>query len=128
MKKLLLLSVLFVFAGIAIANAQDNTKKKPHPIPSFKTEMIGQDSWMDYNPGGNKKEKRDVNIRVTTSSYRPNLGDAKVYVVKSTGYFLGPFWVAYGEVLTVPVDWGQWGVSVNCGSPILVDVWFSTGW
>ena len=133
MKKIIFLSLVFLLAGFSTLTAQNLPhNRKPHPIPSYRTLMVGNDAWQDYNTHGNNKEKRDINVRVSIGSYRPGMGDAKVWVVKDWGNFvLGPYYVHFDEVLSVPVDWGSWGAVVQCSQTVSVDVWFSTsggGW
>ena len=130
MKKVILISTFFLFAGMNLLLAQNNTSKySPLPIPSFNVLVTGETAFSEATGsgmGGNTKEKRDVIVRVSSTSHGMMKGDATVWVVKDMGAFvLGPYTVQYDETLTVPVDFGNWGVVIKAQTAVLADVWFS---
>jgi hypothetical protein len=124
MKKIILVSLIFLFAGVNFTFAQEKIiPSKTYSIPSFNVLVDGTASFMEDGTGGNTKEKRDINVKVHTTSHKMS-GDARVWFVKGNYEFiLGPYTVAYNEVLTVPVDGDNWGVLVKSVEPAYFDVW-----
>ena len=126
MKKVILISVIFLFAGLNNLIAQ---KGNPNinPIPSFNVLVESKSAFADATgSGSNTKGKRDVVIKVSSTSHGMASGDATVWVVKDYGaVVLGPFTIGYDQELDVPVDSGNWGVVIKSESAVLANVWFS---
>lgn len=130
MKKLSLLFTVLFFAGITQLFAAK-------PIPSFNVKVSDKANFQEMKtnlPGiPGMKEKRLMNIETTTSV--PNTGKsfftAIVYVYKLNGSkVFGPFYVEPGELLTVPIDNGKWGVAMEMVHPsqhIEASVWTNKG-
>jgi len=125
MKKLLLITLVLLIAGsLQLFPA--------NPIPSYDLKMTFRANFQENNFGQTGKEKRQMNIETSTSSHTPTNkpihgDDAIVYLYKVHGNkVLGPYEVAYGEVLTVPIDNSEWGVVIELtdpGTTALASVW-----
>ena len=119
MKKIILLSVLLYFTSLAAAHAQ-----VINPIPSYNYQMTASQALFGEIRVSNGKEKRDMDVEISTASHGSTPIFAKVWVVKKNGNIVkGPFIIYPGEPLSVPIDNGKWGVVVNCDWAVLVDVW-----
>ena len=124
MKKLILISVICLFAGLN--NVFSQKTGNINPIPSFNVLVEGKSAFDGANSGSNTKKKRDVIVRVSSTSHNMTTGDATVWVVKDFGaVVLGPFTVGFEEQLDIPVDEGNWGVVIKSETSVLADVWFS---
>ena len=70
------------------------------------------------------REKRDMEIVVSSSSTSWLPVTAKVWVVKDNGVIIvGPFTVVPEQQLTVPIDAGKWGVLIQSDWNITASVW-----
>jgi hypothetical protein len=127
MKKILLILAIALITGGTSSFAQTLKTKKLHPIPSYKFLMKGQEGFKDFgHGGGNIRERRQLNIKTTATTHGILLGDVKVWVVKdSSNVVLGPYYILFGQTLSVPVDWETWGAVVKSNVDIKVDIWFT---
>jgi hypothetical protein len=129
MKKVILILVIFLLAGAnaSISKAQGFHLGKPNPIPSFNFITTGQTYFEEIILGGNTREKRNLNVSVSTTSHIPTDEEiATVYLIKNRGaQILGPYYLKDGETLTVSVSGKKWGVVVSSDEEIIVDVWFT---
>ncbi|MEI6898608.1 MAG: hypothetical protein WCL00_01920 [Bacteroidota bacterium] len=124
MKKVILISVICLFAGLN--NLFSQRTANFNPIPSFNVLVEGKSAFDGANSGSNTKKKRDVVVRVSSTSHNMTTGDATVWVVKDYGaVVLGPYTIGYEQQLEIPVDEGNWGVVIKSDSSVLADVWFS---
>ena len=126
MKKLLFLTLLFFVAQYTVVRAEQ-------PIPSRHARIYHAGNFREHNnPWSHnpfllksKKEKRDMEIQVASSSSTPK-SMAIVYVYSSDlNDIVGPFNVSTGDFLTVPIDDRDWGVIIESDDHIYVDVWTS---
>ena len=132
MKKLLLIPFVFLFIGTTQSFCIN-------PIPSYNVKVTARANFLEtgiYLSGNQtNKEKRLMNIETSTASAPPSkslsLTRSIVYVYKHDGnQILGPFYIEYGQLLSVPIDNSLWGVIIgeeNPGNEMLVDVWDSKG-
>ena len=120
MKKIILLSVIIYFTLISGSFAQII-----NPIPSYNYQMTSSQALFgEIRSAGNGKEKRDMDVEISTASHWPGQIFAKVWVVKKNGNVVkGPFIIYPGQLLQVPIDNGKWGVIVNCDWEVAVDVY-----
>jgi hypothetical protein len=125
MKKILLLALIILFSGMSSLYAQ----RRHHsikPIPSFNCPVNNnveafKEKLTHGTPG---REKRDMDVVISSSSSSPMLVFAQVWVVKDGGsVVLGPFTTFPDETLSVPIDDGLWGVVINCDWTITASVW-----
>src|SRR5512135_3402272 len=122
MKKFILISIVLFFIGINGLMAQ---LINVNPIPSYNYQMTTASSgFMEMGPDIQTKEKRDMQVEVTTSSKGETRAFATVWVVKRDGsHILGPYTVYPDELLSVEISGGKWGVIINCDWDITVSVW-----
>jgi hypothetical protein len=123
MKKIILISIILFFAGLNGLMAQF---ANVNPIPTYNYQMTtGSAGFQEQGPYNQTREKRDMNIEVTTSSDAMMTEIfATVFIVKKNGtQILGPYTVYCDEILSVELPGGQWGVAVNCSWNVLVSVW-----
>ena len=123
MKKLMLLTAIIFFMGFNGLVAQD---MKINPIPSFNYPLNGEKAlFQERKSNGNStKEKRDMDIVVSSASQSLQPVFATVWVVKNLGsVVLGPFTVNDNEKLSIGIDNGTWGVMINSEYDVNVSVW-----
>jgi hypothetical protein len=126
MKKVVLLLVLILFAGVNFSYAKEKSRIKPLPIPSFNVLIDERSAFLEEGSGGNFREKRDLHVVVSTTSHGMSSGDARVWVVKGDyEVVLGPFYVAFEEELSVPIDGDQWGAVIQAQEDVYVDIWIN---
>jgi hypothetical protein len=123
MKKVILLTAIMLFSGLNGLLAQH---PQINPIPCFGYQLTAlntgfQESKMHGTP---TREKRDMEVVISTSSTNPIPEFARVWVVKDNGaVVLGPFTIFVDEPLTVPIDNGQWGVIIRSDFDLITSVW-----
>ncbi|MEI7663313.1 MAG: hypothetical protein WCK34_13985 [Bacteroidota bacterium] len=120
MKKIILLFAIFYFTSFGALRAQII-----NPIPSYNYQTTTvQSLFGEIRVSNNGKEKRDMDVEISTASHGSTPIFAKVWVVKKNGNIVkGPFIIHVGEPLSVPIDNGKWGVIVNCDWNVFIDVW-----
>ena len=119
MKKIILLSVVIYFTCLCGLHAQ-----VINPIPSFAFPITTHQTVFGELKASNGKEKRDMDVEISTASHGSTPISATVWVVKKNGNTVrGPFTIYPGDLLSVPIDNGKWGVIVNCDWSVLVNVW-----
>jgi len=123
MKKIILIVALFLFTGMSGLLAQHF---QINPIPSYNYQLTAlstgfQELLSHSTPA---REKRDMDVVISSSSTSPIPIFATVWVVKENGVIiLGPYTIFLDELLSVPIDNGQWGVVVRCDWDVNVSVW-----
>jgi hypothetical protein len=123
MRKLLFFSIIMLFSLPTVLMAQF---VKVNPIPYFNYPMTQQYAGFQENgAGGETREKRDMDVEVTTSSDATRTDIfATVWIVKKNGSdVLGPYTVNCNEILSVELPRGKWGVVVHCTWEVEVSVW-----
>lgn len=126
MKKLILFVVLVLIAGTFGGYAQKRGAAGVYPIPSFNIPLtIGNSLFEEQNTHAlPTREKRDMDVVISTSSASFVQEWATVYVVKKNeNVILGPFTVYPDELLSVPIDNGHWSVLINSQFVINASVW-----
>jgi hypothetical protein len=125
MKKTILLSVILFFAGLSMSMGQ---LAKLNPIPSYNYTMTQQYASFLEQGSGETREKRDMNVVLTTTSDATEDIFATVYIVNKNGArIMGPFTVLCNVPLTVSIPKGKCGVSVTCNYDVTLSVWISDG-
>ncbi|MFZ4520652.1 MAG: hypothetical protein ACOYNC_03045 [Bacteroidales bacterium] len=123
MKKFILVAALILFAGIISVNAQHYNI---NPIPSYNVQLTDpntafQEIVTHTTPS---KEKREMDVIISSSSTWPVLVWAKVWVVKENGTTIkGPYYIFLDRKLSVPIDYGQWGVVIQSSWSVSASVW-----
>lgn len=123
MKKVILIAAIILFTGFNGLVAQNYTI---NPIPSFNvplstTNTAFQEVKTKGIPG---REKRDMEVEISTSSTSTASIFATVWVVKkNSAQILGPYTIYPEEPLTVPIDAGEWGTVINCQWNVTASVW-----
>ncbi len=125
MKKFFFVSIFFLFTGIASVVAQSFPV---NPIPSYNVSLTTLNTgFQEIRPRINplpSREKRDMEVTISSSSTSSMTIFAKVWLVKDNGAStLGPYFVAEGDQLTVPIDNGRWGVVIRCEWNVSASVW-----
>jgi hypothetical protein len=127
MKKLILLAAFTFLTGINVLVAQ---KGHTQPIPSFDyklnretTEFV--ESHKSLLPPGNSKEKREMEIVITSSSTSPVDAFAKVWLIKNKGSVIkGPYTIYVDHQFSKTIDKGEWSVVMVCDfDNIQTSVW-----
>jgi hypothetical protein len=122
MKKTILFLIMLLFSGLNVLMAQF---VKVNPIPTYNYPLTQQYAGFQENgTGEDPREKRDMDVEVTTSS--DNITDifATVWIVKKNGTeVLGPYTVFCNDILSVELPKGKWGVIINCNWAVNVSVW-----
>ena len=124
MKKIILLSVVLIFTGLNGLMAQFS---KLNPIPCYNYQMTGAYAGFQ-EPGQNNqtREKRDMNVEVTTSSDAMTEIFATVWIVEQNGSrVLGPYTIDCNEILSVELPSGTWRAVINCSWAVNVSVWIN---
>ncbi len=98
-----------------------------YPIPSYNIAVDGYADFMNQLSGSqeqNNKERRQLNVHLKSGA-EPSLPcQATVWVYSlDLTTVLGPFSLACGETLSVPIDERQWGAFVETEDKVIVDVW-----
>jgi len=128
MKKLLLITLALLFTGtMQLFSA--------NPIPSYDVKVTNKANFQEKNnnlfgsqPG---KERRQMNIETSTASSTGNEAGkgTTVYVYQlDGGKVLGPFFVAYGDQLTVEINDFEWGAVIELdktGTKAIASVWIT---
>ena len=123
MKKAILIASFIIFTGITGLFAQH---VQINPIPCVNYQLTAENTAFQeiithVNPS---REKRDMDVTISSSSTHPSLVFAKVWVVKENGSVVkGPYYIHLNQVLSVPIDHSQWGVIINCGWSVNASVW-----
>lgn len=123
MKKVILIAAIILVTGLNSLVAQ---RLQLNPIPSFNVPLTSLNTGFQEKKthGLPLREKREMDITITTSSTSPILIFATVYVVKDYGsVVLGPFTIHLDEPLSVPIDGGQWGVVIHSDWDLTASVW-----
>jgi hypothetical protein len=126
MKKIILLTAAIFFTSIGSLLAQNYPI---NPIPSYNFQLSEKQAVFGEIKQPNKivtpgREKRDMDVIISTTNHCPIPVYAKVWVVKKQGnVVLGPFTVFNNQHLSVGIDNGKWGVIVKCNWEVYVDVW-----
>jgi len=122
MKKIILFSVILFFTGLNVLMAQ---LAKVNPIPSYNYPLTEQyAAFQESGSGSETREKRDMDVEVTTMSDAITGIFATVLIVEKNGSgVLGPFTVLCNKILSVELPKGQWGVVINCSWDVNVSVW-----
>lgn len=123
MKKVLLIVTLLLVTGLSDLLAQNN---QINPIPSYNFPISSLFTAFQEKPthSAPQREKRDMDIVISSSSSNPGQVSAKVWVVKENALLaLGPFTVYPDQVLSVPIDNGQWGVIIKTDDNVTASVW-----
>ena len=123
MKKIILVTALIIFAGLNSLVAQ---QLPINPIPSYNFPLVSQNTAFQERlvAGTHGREKREMNIVITSSSTHQYPVYAKVWVVKENGSkILGPFTVLPDHGIQVPIDHGKWGVIIRTNWNLAASVW-----
>jgi hypothetical protein len=124
MKTAILLTAFVFVTGISGLFAQHF---EINPIPSYNYELTSQNTGFQEKKihSSPSREKRDMEVVISSSSTSPMPVYAKVWVVKDNGSVtLGPYVVLVDEQLSVPIDNdGIWGVVIRCDWNGLASVW-----
>ncbi len=125
MKKLVLFAGFFLLLGITSLLAQNLPIR---PIPSYNyplsSYMTGFAEIKPRIPPPPSREKRDMEVTVSSSSTSGTAVFAKVWAVKDGGVLtFGPFIVYEGEQLSIPIDNARWGAVVQCDWNVSISIW-----
>ena len=123
MKKLMLLVAIIFFTGLNGLIAQH---VQINPIPSFNFPLNSGNTLFKENISTPSctKEKRDMDVVVSSASHGSMAVFATVWIVKGFGsVVLGPFKVDDNEKLTVGIDNESWGVIINTDFDVIASVW-----
>jgi len=124
MKTAILFTAFIFISGMSGLFAQHNMPI--NPIPSFNCLLTTQTTgFKEFVSKGNPaREKRDMDVVISSSSTSPVTVFAKVWVCKENGIqVLGPYTLYLDELLSVPIDNGQWGVIIKCDWSVMASVW-----
>ena len=125
MKNFTLIAAFVLFAGLNGLFAQNFPI---YPIPSYNCQLTtlktGFQQKTHVLPG---REKRDMDVVISSSSTNPFWVYAKVWVVQGTGSEVkGPYIIFLNQLLSVPIDnTGQWGVIIDCNWDVAASVWIN---
>jgi hypothetical protein len=125
MKKFLLIAAIIFVSGMSGLYAQRH-RNYINPIPSYNYPVTNEVAAFQekLNHGNPLREKRDMDVVISSSSSSPMLIFAQVWVVKDAGsVILGPFIIYPDDQLSVPIDNGQWGVVIKSEWDITASVW-----
>ena len=123
MKEITLIAVFILFAGLNSLLAQ---LPQINPIPSFNYQLTAlstgfQEANIHGTPG---REKREMEVVISSSSTWPGQVFAKVWVVKDNGSIVkGPYTIHLDDPLEVSISDGQWGVIIRCDWDVSASVW-----
>ena len=124
MKKVLLIAAFIIFTGLNGLVAQTYPI---NPIPSYNVALTnpttGFKEMTHVVPG---REKREMDVVISSSSTSPIPVYAKVWVAKVDGSkMFGPYYIFLDHTLSVPIDHGQWGVIIKCDWAVDASVWIN---
>lgn len=122
MKKAILIAAFFFFAGLNCLVAQTYPI---NPIPSFNYQLTEPTTvFAEVMHGQPSREKREMDVVISSSSTHPGFVYGLVWVVKKNSILvLGPYFVTLDHKLEVPIDNGQWGVVIKCSFDVDASVW-----
>jgi hypothetical protein len=121
MKKIAVFSIILFFAGLNVSLAQ---LAKVNPIPFYNYPLTEQVAAFQEKGNGETREKRDMDVVVTSSSDETTDIFATITLVKKNGsQTLGPFTVYCDDPFSIELPKGKWGVIVNCSWDVYVSVW-----
>ena len=126
MKKMILFVAFVLIAGTYGGYAQKRAAAGVYPIPSFNVPLaIGNSLFEEPNAHAlPTREKRDMDVVISTSSTSFVQEWATVYVVKKNeNIILGPYTVYPDQLLSVPIDNGHWSVLISSQFVINASVW-----
>jgi hypothetical protein len=131
MKKVILVATLILFSGLNCLLAQrvnmHPVSSRVLPIPSYNVKVKGKTtSFKELNNQDPilTREKRDMDVEISTSSTAPITVFATVWVVKANSLIInGPYIVYSDQTLSVPIDNEQWGVVINSDWEVFASVW-----
>jgi hypothetical protein len=114
MKKFILVTAVLLLTGFTSLYAQNFPIQ---PIPSYGcplvTERTGFQEIMTHATPG--REKREMDVVISSSSTHPQMVSAKVWVIKDNGTIVkGPYRIYLDQLLSVPIDNGKWNVVIKC--------------
>ncbi|MCX6305714.1 MAG: hypothetical protein NT040_12195 [Bacteroidetes bacterium] len=122
MKKITLIAAFILIAGLTGLFAQHINI---NPIPSFNYQLTAlntgfQERLSHGTPG---REKRDMDVVISSSSTSPIPVFAKVWLAKDGIVVKGPYTIFLDQLLSVPISDGQWGVIIKCDWDVAASVW-----
>lgn len=121
MKKGLLIAAFIFVTGVSGLFAQQFVV---NPIPSYNFEITGQTTAFREKNATNTREKREMDVVISSSSTASFPIYATVWISKnSNSVILGPFTIHPDEQLSVPIDGSKWTVLINCNWSITASVW-----
>ncbi|MEI7723795.1 MAG: hypothetical protein WCK09_01755 [Bacteroidota bacterium] len=124
MRKFIFVTAFIMLAGLNGLFAQ---QYQTYPIPSFNCQLSSTNSAFkeQLSHANPTREKREMDVVISSSSTHPQLVSAKVWVVKEGGSIIkGPYRIYLDQPLSVPIDHGKWGVVLNCKySNVSASVW-----
>jgi hypothetical protein len=126
MKKLVLFSVILLFAGLNVSMAQ---MSQTNTIPVYNYPLT-EESTLFQEPGQGTEncEKRDMTVVVTSSSKGEKGETASILIVKKDGSeTMGPFTIVADEPFTVTLPKGKWGVIVTSRGELETSIWINRG-
>jgi hypothetical protein len=132
MKKFLLIAAILVFTGTNCLLAQQagysqSKQSKVLPIPSYHVKLDAKKTMFqtsDKPETPPQREKREMDVVISTSSNAPVSISATVWIVKENSIIVdGPYTIYPDEVLTVPIDNEQWGVVISSDWNVAASVW-----
>lgn len=121
---LLIALVLFV---ICLPSAKSQNLPT-YPIPSYNIPIDGAANFRNTltikDTCKNNKEKRDAYIHLKSALIgNPDCRATVWLYTLDQSTILGPYGVACGSTLMVPIDEREWGIIVQSDSEVIVDVW-----
>jgi hypothetical protein len=123
MKKVILIAAIILATGLNGLFAQHLVI---NPIPNYNFPLTATNTGFQEKKTHilPSREKREMDVVITSSSSSPMLVFAKVWVVKDNGSVtLGPFTIFPDEPLNVQIDNGVWGVIIQSDWDLLASVW-----
>jgi len=124
LKKIIFLTISILLVLVVFADPTN-------PIPSFDYQLRNSAIFQEVNSGPSNpappNEKRDMNVSNDGSA-----GHGKGHVVEAVVIYIyrldggkthGPFFVAPGETVTIPIDGHKWGVYAQSHTKTLISVW-----
>jgi len=123
MKKTILIAALFLFVGLNGLVAQ---KSQNYSIPCYDIKLSQPTTeFLERKPITPPKEKREMEIVISSSSTSPFDVFATVWLVKKQGNVVkGPYTIYLDQPFTRTIDTDQWGVVMTCGfENIKTSIW-----
>ena len=122
MKKIALLSLLFLIVAWNVALAQINNQS--NPIPSFNYPLNSTTAVFQEQPGNETFEKRDANVVITSTSDATEDQFAVVTFTNSgNSEVLGPYTIYLNQEFKVTLGKGRWSATVSTPSSLKVSIW-----